>query len=149
MHSASARPPTYLFAALAGMMLLNLFFPVAVLIPYPWNAAGLVPLALGTALNLIAGRSFINSGNPIRTFEEPLKLVTTGAYRLSRNPMYLGMVLILTGAGVLLATLTPFIIIPVFAIAIDRVFIAAEETLLERRFGDQWKQYRKKVRRWL
>ncbi len=142
-------PPVYLFTALAAMMLLHLFFPVLMLVPAPWHAAGLAPLALGVALNLVAGKSFMRSGNPIRAFEPPQTLVTGGVYRFSRNPMYLGMVLILTGIAVLLGSLTPFIIIPIFATAIDRVFIVAEEAVLEQRFGDQWNQYRRTVRRWL
>ncbi len=149
MNETPMLPPAYLFMALAAMMLLHLFFPVLVLVPAPWHAAGLVPLALGVALNLVAGKSFMRSGNPIRAFEPPQTLVTGGVYRFSRNPMYLGMVLMLTGIAVLLGSLTPFIIIPVFATAIDRVFIVAEEAVLEQRFGDQWNQYRRTVRRWL
>ena len=149
MNDTPMLPPVYLFTALAAMMLLHLFFPVLVLVSTPWHTAGLVPLALGVALNLVAGKSFMRSGNPIRAFEPPQTLVTGGVYRFSRNPMYLGMVLMLAGIAILLGSLTPFIIIPVFATAIDRVFIVAEEAVLEQRFGDQWNQYRRMVRRWL
>lgn len=149
MNDMPMLPPAYLFIALSGMMLLNLFFPVLELIPAPWNAAGLLPLALGVALNLIANKALVRSGNPIKPFETPLKFVTGGVYRVSRNPMYLGMVLILTGIAFLLATLTPFIIVPVFAVVIDRIFIDAEEAVLEERFGDRYRQYRREVRRWL
>ena len=149
MSETPMLPPVYLFFALSGMMLLHLFFPDPVLIPGRWNAVGLVPLALGIALNLVAGRTFIRSGNPVRALEVPQKLVTDGVYRFSRNPMYLGMVLMLTGVAFLLATPTPFIIVPVFAVVIDRVFIDAEETVLEERFGGRYRQYRQEVRRWL
>jgi protein-S-isoprenylcysteine O-methyltransferase Ste14 len=149
MNDMPMLPPAYLFIALSSMMLLHLFFPALVLIPGPWNAAGLLPLALGVALNLVAGKTFIRSGNRVRALEAPQKLVTSGVYRFSRNPMYLGMVLILAGIAFLLATLTPFIIVPVFAVVMDRVFIDAEETVLEERFGDRYRQYRQEVRRWL
>ncbi len=149
MSETPMLPPAYLFIALSSMMLLHLFFPVPVLIPDPWNAVGLVPLALGVALNLVAGRTFIRSGNAVRALEVPQQLVTNGVYRFSRNPMYLGMVLILTGVAFLLATPTPFIIVPVFAAVIDRVFIDAEETVLEERFGGRYRRYRQEVRRWL
>ena len=142
-------PPGYLFVALAGMVFLNLFMPVLVLAPYPWNAIGLIPLAMGIILNLVAGRVLMKLGNTIRPLEPPQRLVTGSIYRFSRNPMYLGMVLMLTGAAILLGTLTPFIIIPIFMIAMDRVFVCREEDLLEARFGDEWKDYRRNVRRWL
>ncbi len=142
-------PPGYLFVALAGMVFLNLFMPVLVLAPYPWNAIGLIPLAMGIILNLVAGRVLMKPGNTIRALEPPQRLVTGSIYRFSRNPMYLGMVLMLTGAAILLGTLTPFIIIPIFMIAMDRVFVCREEDLLEARFGDEWKDYRRNVRRWL
>ena len=67
----------------------------------------------------------------------------------ARNPMYLGMVLILIGAALLLGTLSPFIIIPLFAITMDRIFIVAEERMLDERFGDERKQYKTNVRRWI
>lgn len=149
MNKTRILPPTCLFISLAGMVLLNLFMPVVTLIPYPWNATGLIPMAVGMALNTIAGKAFIKSGNSIRAFERPEKLLTSGVYKYSRNPMYLGMVLILVGVAVLLGTLSPFIIAPMFAITMDRVFVIAEEEILEQHFGEQWTQYRAEVRRWL
>ncbi len=131
------------------MVLLNLFIPVITLISYPWNAIGLVPMTLGIALNLIAGKTFIKNGHTIKAFEPPQKLITTGVYRYSRNPMYLGMVLILIGVAILLGSLSPFIIAPMLAITIDRIFIIAEENMLDEKFGDQWKQYKTDVRRWI
>lgn len=148
MSKTRIMPPTCLFISLACMVLLNLFIPVMKLIPYPWNATGLIPLSLGMALNTIAGNAFIKSGNTIRAFELPEKLITSGAYRYSRNPMYLGMVLILVGIAILLGTLSPFIIVPMFAIAMDWIFVIAEEEMLEQHFGEKWKQYRAEVRRW-
>lgn len=149
MNSVGALPPAWLFAALASMMLLHLFVPVSTLITYPWNAAGLLPLTLGIVLNLGADRALKRHATAVKPFDEPTVLITSGVFSLSRNPMYLGMVLILAGAAVLLGSLTPFIIVPVFPVAIDRTFITAEEHMLDSRFGDRWKQYKASVRRWL
>ena len=138
----------YFFAALAAMVLLNLFLPLTVLIPYPWNAAGLIPLAAGIALNLSADRALKRNGTTVRPFEPSTALVTTGVYKYSRNPMYLGMILTVAGAAFLLGALSPFIIVPAFAITMNRVFVVTEETMLAERFGDKWRVYKADVRRW-
>ena len=130
-------------------MLLHLFIPVHQLMPYPGNAAGLLPLLLGIALNHISDKTLKRHGTTVNPFEEPTTLLTTGVFSFSRNPMYLGMVLILLGVALLLGSLSPFIIVPLFAIAMDRIFVNSEETILARRFGDQWKIYQANVRRWL
>lgn len=139
----------YLFTSLAAMVLLHLFIPVYQAIHYPWNATGMIPLGLGIALNLSADKAFKRNGTTVKPFEESKVLITSGAFRYTRNPMYLGMVLILTGVALLLGAISPFIIIPVFAITIDRVFIITEEKMLDERFGNKWKQYKTNVRRWI
>jgi protein-S-isoprenylcysteine O-methyltransferase Ste14 len=63
--------------------------------------------------------------------------------------MYLGMIMILTGVAFLLGALSPFIIIPMYAITMDRVFIVTEENMLDERFGSEWQQYKANVRRWI
>ena len=139
----------YLFASLASMVLLQFFIPVYQLAPYPWNVAGIIPLALGMALNIVADRAFKITGTTVNPFEVSTTLITSGAFRFSRNPMYLGMVMILTGVAFLLGSLSTFIIIPIFAITIDRVFITTEEKMLDERFGNKWRQYKANVRRWI
>ncbi len=139
----------YLFTSLAAMVLLYLFIPVYQFIIYPWNATGMIPLVSGMALNLSADKAFKRNSTTIKPFEESKVLITSGAFRYTRNPVYLGMVLILTGVALLLGALSPFIIIPIFAITIDRVFIITEEKMLDERFGDKWKEYKTNVRRWL
>lgn len=149
MSNGRFLPPMYLFTSLASMVLLQFFMPVYQLIPYPWNATGIIPLALGMVLNITADKAFKITGTTVKPFEISTKLVTSGAFRYSRNPMYLGMVMILTGVAFLLGALSPFIIIPVFAITMDRVFIVTEEKMLNERFGNKWKQYKAEVRRWI
>ncbi len=149
MGSGGFLPPTYLFASLAGMVLLQYFLPGYQLISYPWNTAGIIPLALGMAINISADRAFKNYGTTVKPYEVSKALITTGIYSYTRNPMYLGMVMILTGAAFLLGAISTFIIIPIFTIVIDRVFIDAEEKMLEERFGSKWKQYKADVRRWI
>jgi protein-S-isoprenylcysteine O-methyltransferase Ste14 len=149
MRSARTLPPGYLFNALAAMVLLHFFFPLKTITPFPLNFVGLVPLLLGTALNLLADQSLKKRGTTVKPFEVSSALITTGVYRLSRHPMYLGMVFILTGVAFLLGSLSPYIIIPIFAIMMDRIFISIEENMLATSFGNEWHKYKSTVRRWL
>ena len=149
MSNERILPPMYLFTSLACMVLLQFFLPVYQLISYPWNAIGIIPLMLGMTLNISADRAFKKTGTTVKPFEVSTTLVTSGVFRYSRNPMYLGMVMILTGVAFLLGALSPFIIIPIFAITMDRVFIVSEENMLDQRFGGKWQQYKEYVRRWI
>ena len=63
--------------------------------------------------------------------------------------MYLGMTLILLGIAVLLGSASPFAVVPVIAVLFDRVFIVPEERMLEETFGDHFREYRGRVRRWI
>jgi protein-S-isoprenylcysteine O-methyltransferase Ste14 len=63
--------------------------------------------------------------------------------------MYLGFVLILIGIAVLIRLLTPYVIILVFAILMDRMYIRTEERMLAEEFGTEWQDYRRSTRRWL
>lgn len=142
-------PPTYLWAAMIVMVALHFVFPVERIIPFPWDLFGALPLALGAALNIIADKAFRDAKTTVKPFQESAALVTDGVYRISRHPMYLGFVLILLGLAVLLGSLTPFFVVPIFAVVMDRVFIEVEERMLAEQFGRVWLDYKAKVRRWM
>ena len=92
---------------------------------------------------------FKRAGTPIIPFEKSTSLLTHGIYRYTRNPIYLGMLIILAGAAVFLGSLTPFLVLPVFFFIIQEGYIRHEEPFLERIFGEQYRAYRRRVRRWL
>jgi protein-S-isoprenylcysteine O-methyltransferase Ste14 len=106
-------------------------------------------VVLGIALTAIAAGSFRRAGTPVVPFEISTALVTTGLYRLTRNPMYLGLALALVGVAVLLGTLSPFLPIPVFVWIIQAQFIRGEERFLEEIFGAGYLAYKSRVRRWI
>jgi protein-S-isoprenylcysteine O-methyltransferase Ste14 len=139
----------YLFASLATIIALHLFLPGAKIISAPWNLLGVVLLVVGIVLNLMADKSFKERETSVKPLEESACLVTTGVFRLSRHPMYLGFVLILIGAAILTGSLTPFLVVIVFLVFMDTVFIRFEETKLAQTGGDAWLDYRAKVRRWI
>ncbi len=149
MKSSRIYPPTYALIALLGMLALHFVVPVAVFIPPPWSLLGIIPLVLGVVVSMIAEGAFRKVGTTVRPYEISAVLVTRGLYRISRNPMYAGIVLALTGVAIILGTLSPFLVAVGFAAFIDRKFIRVEEQMLVRRFGDEWRAYAARTRRWL
>jgi len=81
--------------------------------------------------------------------EEASTLVTTGIYKLSRNPMYLGMLLVLLGWFVYLGTLFNLMLLGLFIWFINRYQILPEENALQSRFGEEYTRYCKSTRRWI
>ncbi|MBN1357018.1 isoprenylcysteine carboxylmethyltransferase family protein [bacterium] len=142
-------PPTYLFIALILMVIAHFFLPSARLIVFPWTLIGALPLAAGILLNLIADKLLKECRTTVKPNENPTAMITGSVYRVCRHPMYLGMLLILLGLGILLGTLTPFAVVILFTIAMETVFIRHEEQVMADVFKDEWTDYRNKVRRWI
>jgi protein-S-isoprenylcysteine O-methyltransferase Ste14 len=117
--------------------------------PAPWNFLGLVPLSAGLALAMAAERQFVRARTPVRPFTQPTALVADGMFRLSRNPMYLGLTAVLAGAALLLSSPLALTAAPAYGWWVQRRFIAREERLLQDRFGDAYRAYCSRVRRWL
>ncbi len=128
--------------------LTNYFFPVMVVIKKPYSYSGIVIIIIGFFIAIKASREFKNAGNNYNLKEDSAKLMTDGIFNCSRNPMYLGMMLWFTGLAVFLGSLTSFIY-PVFFFILANKMISYEERKLEKIYGDQYNNYRKRVRRWL
>lgn len=112
--------------------------------------AGLL-LILGLAVVLAGVLSFRRAGttvNPI-ALEDTSSVVTTGIYRVSRNPMYLGFVLVLSGWAVFLAHPLPFLFLPAFVLYLNRFQIKPEERMLSAKFGADFADYTQRAGRWL
>jgi protein-S-isoprenylcysteine O-methyltransferase Ste14 len=142
-------PPTWLLVAVVLGLGLHFIFPIVQIITIPWRFLGLIPLVLGIAISSIAEGTFSQIGTTIHPYKEPKKMVTTGLFHYSRNPMYLGFVLILFGVAILLGSLTPFGIIPFFIWLLTARFIRVEEKYMDAQFGQDWLEYKSKVRRWI
>lgn len=113
------------------------------------RVAGVVAIGLGVALNLAADRAFKARSTTVKPFETPSSLVTSGVFRMTRNPMYLGMTLILFGAALAAGSLWALAAPVAFAALVQRRFIGAEEAQLSQCFGADWEVYRRTTRRWL
>jgi protein-S-isoprenylcysteine O-methyltransferase Ste14 len=142
-------PPRLVLILLVTMAGLYVALPGPVVLAFPYNLAGAAVAALGFLVTLFGARLFGRLGTNIRTFNEPGMLVTDGLFRWSRNPMYLGFVLLLLGVAILLGTATPFAAPLLFAIVADRWYIAFEEQAMRRKFGAEYEAYMRRTRRWV
>lgn len=142
-------PPVILVIALAVMTLLHFAVPIAQLVIPPWSYAGFLPVAVGMALGAVAAAAFRRHQTPVMPRQQPVRLVIEGVFRWTRNPMYLGMTLMLAGVWIILGSLTPILVIPAFVWIIGRLFIDQEERVLDRTFGAEFQHYRERVRRWI
>lgn len=77
------------------------------------------------------------------------RLVVTGAYRFTRNPMYLGMAMLLVAWCLFLGDLVSFVVLPFFVLAMNELQIKSEEAALSQKFGDDYVAYKRRVRRWI
>lgn len=100
-------PPVYFLGALGGAVVLHYVVPFVAVIPRPWHLAGGVLVAVGLAFIVLPARTFQTKGTAIKPFERSSVLITDGFYAITRNPMYLGMVLIVTGVATLLRGAAP------------------------------------------
>lgn len=142
-------PPVYFFLSLLLMIALNYFLPLSHLLYIPLRVFGSMLILLGLAITVWGAYCFSQADTPVKIFEKTTTLVTIGPYQYSRNPMYLGTIIILTGTWIALGTLSPLFVIPVFFYIIQEGFIKYEEKTLEESFAKEYPDYREKVRRWL
>jgi protein-S-isoprenylcysteine O-methyltransferase Ste14 len=142
-------PPTYFLMALVAMVLLHYLWPIHRYWEFPLTLIGVAPLALGIALNVVADREFKRHQTTVKPFEQSSALITAFPFSISRNPMYLGITLMLVGIAVLFGSVSTLLPAAAFAILMDRRFVELEERMLAERFGNEWSAYRASVRRWL
>lgn len=142
-------PPVFLLGALALEPILHITVPVVRLIPTPWTWLGGIPMLGGLVVMVIGDRQFKRADTAISPFDRPSVLVCEGVFRISRNPMYLGMVAMLLGEAVALGSVTPMSVPCVFGVLVHFKFIRLEEGVMSEVFGDRYEEYRRRVRRWI
>ncbi|MGB8357655.1 MAG: isoprenylcysteine carboxylmethyltransferase family protein [Bacteroidales bacterium] len=123
--------------------------PLIRLIPFPWNLFGIILIIAGIIMTLITNYALLKKRTSIQPFETPDVLLTSGLFKLSRNPLYLGMAIAFVGVVITLGSLSPFIFPIIFVIIINKVIIPFEENKLEVAFGDKYLDYKTKTRRWI
>jgi protein-S-isoprenylcysteine O-methyltransferase Ste14 len=134
---------------LGAMLALHVAVPIMSLIHPPYSYLGLIPILLGLVISGTSARAFREAGTPVVPFEKSTALVTEGWYRYTRNPMYLGLVVTLVGVWLVLGSLSPLLPVIVFVWIIEVQFIRGEEQFLDEIFGEHYRSYKLRVRRWL
>jgi protein-S-isoprenylcysteine O-methyltransferase Ste14 len=144
-------PPVVVLVTMALQWQLARFAPaLEISIRLRLPAAGSC-IAIGAALLIAAVSAFYRA----RTTVSPTRPGTTsaivmrGVYRFSRNPMYLGFLLVLLGSAIIISNLLAFALLPFFVAYIHRYQIIPEERILAKNFGAEFEAYSRKVRRWL
>ena len=109
-----------------------------------------IPLIVGGILLLMAANGlFKRAGTDVKPWKPVTSIVDTGLYGFTRNPMYLGMALLYTGLAVAFRSIGALILLPIVIIIIQTQVIAREERYLEAKFGEAYRAYKTRVRRWL
>src|SRR5262245_7129470 len=142
-------PPGMALIAIVAMILLHVYAPIEIVVRAPASYVGAILFPAGVAMIVWSRRAFKAAGTPITPFTESAVLIRHGLYRWSRNPMYLGTLLLLAGVAILLGSLASMVVVIAFWAILQERFIRREERLLEETFGEQYRNYRRTVRRWL
>ncbi|MFO8141705.1 MAG: isoprenylcysteine carboxylmethyltransferase family protein [Marinobacter sp.] len=144
-------PPVVQVLIIAALM-----WALAIIVPslsFTFAVSRLVALVLtlaGLAIALLGVWEFRSAGTTVdpRAPDQSVSLVIRGVYRVSRNPMYVGFLLVLIAWGVFLSNIASFLLLPVFVIYMNRFQIAPEERHMRETFGETYRQYEAAVRRW-
>ncbi len=144
-------PPVY------GLTTALIIWGVARLVPsmgliqVPYNRLGIALIVIGVTVDLTALTQFYMHKTTFNPFypDRADRLVIFGIYRYSRNPMYLGLLLSLSGWAIFVGNLAGFVILPLFVTLMNHLQIMPEERALSSKFGEDYLEYMQQVRRWL
>jgi len=123
--------------------------PLVQIVQTPYRYAGILLIGIGIWLNIWGDGLFKREKTTIKPFEQSSVLIVEGPFRFSRHPMYLGMVAILLGVAIICGSLITFVAPITFFIIMSVVFVPVEEKAMEVTFGNEYLEYKARVRQWL
>jgi protein-S-isoprenylcysteine O-methyltransferase Ste14 len=136
-----------------GLILLSGILQWLVPLPWPWPQLsrwiGGAPAISAVAFAFWARSEFVRAGTNVNPRLPVSTIVASGAFLLTRNPMYLAMVVAFAGLTFALRWSWGFVFLPVLALVLHFGVVVREERYLEAKFGDGYREYRRRVRRWL
>ena len=146
------KPPVLFLGALALGSLLSLVLPIGARLGSANGlalAVGLTFVAIGFALAGLSVRRFRLAGTSLVPGQPSTALVVAGPYQVTRNPIYIGFVLVYFGLAVMLTSLWVLVLLIPVLIVLQRGVVEREEDHLERQFGEAYRKYKARVPRWL
>ncbi len=142
-------PPHHLVLSIASIIGIDWLVPVPFVAAAFALIGGLLFLVIGLILAASAARLFSKAKTVIVPFSESTKLVVSGAYRFTRNPMYLGMFFCLIGVTLLVNNVVGLLVLLLFFLIIRQRFVLKEEVQMQETFGDDYAQFKARIRRWI
>ena len=142
-------PPLMVLAGIITQLLIGYIAPVEPLLSATWQYIGIALMVLGFATILLAARSFRKHETTIIPDGQPSTLMEGGLFGYSRNPIYAAMAVLLIGSALAIGHIWTFIVVPLFVLLVQQIWIVKEEENLEAEFGQIYRNYKIKVRRWL
>lgn len=149
-HAGVFLPPPllYVLVFISGVLLQRIW-PVQILSVPVGRSVGIACIVFGVVLSMWSIRTFWHAGTSVVPVRPSTTVVTGGPFRFTRNPMYVALALLYLGAAFWLNTPWPLLLFPVLLFLVQTYVITREERYLERKFGEQYLQYKSRVRRWL
>ena len=141
-------PPTFLLISFILIVLFYFLFPEYNLIPFPYNLGGLLIVFLGFSI-MGKSRDLFKKHQTTLKYEKSSYLVTEGVFSKTRNPMYVGMILLLLGIGITFGNIFSMLAVIVFLLPVHSICIPKEEKWMKETFGKDYQVYKNKVRRWV
>ncbi len=142
-------PPLILAATLLAGYVLDSFWPLALPFPGLTRRIGVPIVLLAFIIVGFAVREMVSKGTPLDVRKPTRRIVTSGIFQLSRNPIYLGMIVLTFGIALMAGSAWLLLLTPVFAAVLHYGVIAREESYLEGKFGADYLRYKARVRRWI
>ena len=142
-------PPHYLLLSILSIVGIDSLLQVPFVSSTIALVGGLLFLLSGIVLAASAARLFSKAKTGIVPFSESTKLVVSGAYRFTRNPMYLGMFFCLIGVTLLVNNVLGLLVLLLFFFIIRQKFVLKEEVQMLETFGDDYAQFKARIRRWI
>ena len=142
-------PPLVFLIFLLAAYGVQHFWPIGIGISSGFKYIGVGVIMLGVCIVILASLSFKRAKTNIEPWKPTTKIISTGIYAYSRNPIYVGFFLILIGIGIFLNSFWILISFIPSAVLIYYIAIKKEEVYLEKKFGEEYIHYKNKVRRWV
>jgi len=149
MNKGKLLPPIYLLFYFLLALVLHNFLPIKQIITGDYENIGWIFIGLGIFINIWAFIYFRKFHTTIKPYSKSDNLIDRGPFKFSRNPIYLGYILVLIGVVINLGSVATIVTPIGLFITINVIFISYEEKELDEEFGEEYIKYKKRVRRWI